>query len=271
MKTILMCCAICAASTVLAGTLTNTEGKVFSNVEILHKNPTGLFIAYKDGSRTTLTKLEFTDLPEDIQKKYGYDPAKSAEYKAASGQRIAEHEVQMQQDREKEVLAAQEKRAAEIAWIQMIDADRKEAQQLAALQAQQEQEKEEREADRKAMEFAIIDEGRMVMHQFAVAHTQQGYQNQFVEKHLRTEAYNAETARKQTTLNSRYTHEKSRWPQNQTMALENACLYNRFQKIGSQSRSLHGNTLQQHSGHSRYSFNTHGRCKEDPWNARQRL
>ena len=53
-----------------------TDGRIFRNVQVWKTEPDGLTLRHDAG----LTKLEFPLLPEDWQKKYGYDPEQAATY-----------------------------------------------------------------------------------------------------------------------------------------------------------------------------------------------
>ena len=52
------------------------DGRIFRNVQVWKREPDGLTLHHDEG----LTKLEFSLLPEDWQKKYGYDPEAAAAY-----------------------------------------------------------------------------------------------------------------------------------------------------------------------------------------------
>src|SRR5271155_1967408 len=57
------------------------DGKVYQNVTVLHCDPDAVTILHKDGG--ALIPLEL--LPDDLQKRFHYDPAKA---KAAADQRM---------------------------------------------------------------------------------------------------------------------------------------------------------------------------------------
>ena len=56
--------------------LAAADGRIFRNVQVWKREPDGLTLHHDEG----LTKLEFSLLPEDWQKKYGYDPEAAAAY-----------------------------------------------------------------------------------------------------------------------------------------------------------------------------------------------
>ena len=57
-------------------TVTLKSGKVLEDAVILDKKPNGITLGYKDGA----TFIPYSDMPLEIQQKFGYDPVKSARY-----------------------------------------------------------------------------------------------------------------------------------------------------------------------------------------------
>ncbi|MDE1170283.1 MAG: hypothetical protein PW734_03595 [Verrucomicrobium sp.] len=62
--------------------ITTTDGKTYTDVVVKRSDPSGLDITHSGGA----AHLLFEKLPADIEQKYGYDPAKSAAFKAAQQQ-----------------------------------------------------------------------------------------------------------------------------------------------------------------------------------------
>jgi len=61
--------------------ITALDGTVYKDAQVLDSNPLGIDITYKNTDGTTVVKgLKFTNLPEAIQKKYGYNPNNIAGY-----------------------------------------------------------------------------------------------------------------------------------------------------------------------------------------------
>ncbi len=56
--------------------VTTKDGKVYINPKVMSHSPDGLEIGHKNG----ITFVPFTKLPEDVQKKYSYDPKEAEEY-----------------------------------------------------------------------------------------------------------------------------------------------------------------------------------------------
>jgi hypothetical protein len=74
--------------------LTTTEGRVYKNVTVRKVEPDGLSISHESG----LAKIPFTKLPEEVQKKHGYDPAKGKAYAEEEGKKQAAAEEQLAKD-----------------------------------------------------------------------------------------------------------------------------------------------------------------------------
>lgn len=89
-------------------TVTLKSGKVLEDAVILDKKPNGITLGYKDGAAF----IPFSDMPTDIQKRFGYDPVKSARYeKKIDDQKKANKKAQEEQKaREKQQKLEQDKR-----------------------------------------------------------------------------------------------------------------------------------------------------------------
>ena len=93
---VLSCLAIGFAR---AEDLVTTDGKIFKDVTITKVEPDGLSITHQSGS----AKVPFAKLPEEVQRKHGYDPAKADAFAKAQNQRRAELQAIMTAAREKEL------------------------------------------------------------------------------------------------------------------------------------------------------------------------
>ena len=93
------CTAVSAAdsdkNTPKKQTVTLRDGRVLEDAYILDKKPNGITLAYKNGCMF----IRFSDMPTDIQKRFNYDPIKSARYE----RKIDEQKkvLKMEQDEEK--------------------------------------------------------------------------------------------------------------------------------------------------------------------------
>ena len=105
MKTLLLFVALLLPAILLAENITTLSGKKYTGVTITRVDPSGLSISHDDG----LAKISFTDLPEELRTKYGYDPAKAA----AAMKQEAEAAVQQREAgiQQRQAAAAQQKKA----------------------------------------------------------------------------------------------------------------------------------------------------------------
>ena len=69
---------ICVTSIALADDFKTVNGKEYKNLKVSRVEPDGIVIAFSGG----IVKLPFTELPADVQKKYGYDSSAAAAYSA---------------------------------------------------------------------------------------------------------------------------------------------------------------------------------------------
>lgn len=77
MKTALACLILLSAcAAVFADDFTTTDGKKFEGVTVTRIEADGIVVTTDSG----IAKLFFTKLPEEVQKKYGFDPAKAAQF-----------------------------------------------------------------------------------------------------------------------------------------------------------------------------------------------
>ncbi len=75
--------------TLNADTLKTLEGKVYTKVMILEKKPTGLSVMHSGG----VVFVKFSSLSAEICKKYGYDPAKAAEFQKKDNAKKAKYQA----------------------------------------------------------------------------------------------------------------------------------------------------------------------------------
>jgi hypothetical protein len=67
--------------------ITTSDGTLYKDAVKLRVDPDGILVRYQpvDGG-IGLAKLKFRDLPEDLQKQYGYDPKGAAEFEKQEAQ-----------------------------------------------------------------------------------------------------------------------------------------------------------------------------------------
>ena len=70
--------AALSTSIALADDFKTVDGKEYKNAKVSRVEPDGIVIAFSGG----IVKLPFTELPRDVQKKYGYDSSAAAAYSA---------------------------------------------------------------------------------------------------------------------------------------------------------------------------------------------
>jgi hypothetical protein len=76
---------VCFASVVFADDFKTLDGKEYKNVKVSRVEPDGIVITFSGG----IVKLPFTELPGEVQKKYGYDSQAAATYTAEENQKLA--------------------------------------------------------------------------------------------------------------------------------------------------------------------------------------
>ena len=89
---VLVLCLMFGVST-QAVEITNNLGHVYKNASIIRIEPDGLSIKHEGG----IAKLFFSELPPDMQEKYGYDPAKATQYRQRAMQAQQQHHAQVRQ------------------------------------------------------------------------------------------------------------------------------------------------------------------------------
>jgi hypothetical protein len=100
------------------------EGKEYKNVTVKRVEPDGLVLSRKSG----ISKVYFTELPKDVQQRYGYDAEKAAAYSAE--QNAALEQARKQQ--EEATAKRNEQLAKEQAGVDWTTGQR---QKIQALQA----------------------------------------------------------------------------------------------------------------------------------------
>ena len=112
--TIVILATLSAASLALADDFKTNDGKEYKNAKVTQVDPDGIVVR----SKTGISKLYFTELPEDVQKRYHYDPANAAVAHAAEVATIQQtnqqtEEANKQREKEKQVVVESSRRATE--------------------------------------------------------------------------------------------------------------------------------------------------------------
>src|ERR1039457_5826623 len=79
---LLICCVAGAQTDArFPSQITTSDGTLYKDAAKLRVDPDGILVSYQPVDRGIgLAKLKFRDLPEDLQKQYGYDPKSAVEY-----------------------------------------------------------------------------------------------------------------------------------------------------------------------------------------------
>ena len=120
---ILLFLTVCCISIALADDFKTNAGKEYKNVTVSRVEPDGVIVTGKSG----ISKIYFTELPKDVQQRFGYDPQKAADYSAQQSAGLdqvrKEQEAVLRQKAEasqkaNQVRAQQESRQNEIRTLQ---------------------------------------------------------------------------------------------------------------------------------------------------------
>ena len=77
--------------------ITTRNGTSYKNVTVQRVDPDGLTISYAPvGGGMGAAKLQFENLPDDLQQRFGYDTNKAAAYRAQQAQGMAEWRARQQ-------------------------------------------------------------------------------------------------------------------------------------------------------------------------------
>jgi len=75
---ILLFLTVCCIPIALADDFKTNAGKEYKNVTVSRVEPDGVIVTGKSG----ISKIYFTELPKDVQQRFGYDSQKAADYSA---------------------------------------------------------------------------------------------------------------------------------------------------------------------------------------------
>jgi hypothetical protein len=79
---ILACLIMCISIGMSARNIKTKGGEVFKNVSISSVTPTGIDISFQKNNISFIKHIRFTDLSEEMQKEFAYDPKKAETYLA---------------------------------------------------------------------------------------------------------------------------------------------------------------------------------------------
>jgi hypothetical protein len=116
MKTVktLTLLTICVASIAMADDFKTIAGKEYKDATVTRVETDGILVKYKSG----ISKLYFTELPEDVRKRFRYDPQNASAYAAQQAASIQQanqqiEEANKQREKEKQVALESSRRATE--------------------------------------------------------------------------------------------------------------------------------------------------------------
>ncbi len=89
---ILILLILCFVSVAFSDDFKTVTGKEYQNVTVSRVEPDGIVLTGKAG----ISKVYFTELPKDVQERFGYDPQKATDYSAQQSAGL--EQVQKQQE-----------------------------------------------------------------------------------------------------------------------------------------------------------------------------
>jgi hypothetical protein len=87
-----------------------TNGEEYKNAKISRVEPDGIVLKTKSG----VTKVYFSELPKEVQERFHYDPAQSAQFKAAQQETVTQQNAAKQQEQQERQQQEQQRRAEAI-------------------------------------------------------------------------------------------------------------------------------------------------------------
>jgi hypothetical protein len=90
-------------SVVLADDFKTIAGKEYKDATVSRVEPDGIVLTSKQG----ISKLYFTELPKDVQERFGYDPQKATEYSAQQGAALEQSRKQQEETLKQKAEASQ--------------------------------------------------------------------------------------------------------------------------------------------------------------------
>ena len=105
-------------------TITATDGKTYNSVKLLRLEPDGLFIEHAPrGGGIGMAKVKFKNLPEFLQKQYGYNAQEAATYELEQAQAEGNRMVRQQAEIAETAIKIADQQAAKVKVLSQIVSD----------------------------------------------------------------------------------------------------------------------------------------------------
>lgn len=103
-----------------AATYTLPNGKILEDPYVMSQRPDGLEVGHKGG----IMFVKFTDMPEEVRKKYNYDPAKVTAYEAQQKDYKEKQRIETRKKDEQEASARAEYQKNMLGWqVDQLDTE----------------------------------------------------------------------------------------------------------------------------------------------------
>jgi hypothetical protein len=112
MRTTLVILIVCFASIALADDFKTINGKEYKNAKVSRVEPDGIVITFSGG----IVKIPFTELSEELQRKYNYDPEAAKQFAADIAQKQQEQQRFGYDAVNRDAYAAEQKAKLDAAW-----------------------------------------------------------------------------------------------------------------------------------------------------------
>lgn len=156
---VLTCLILCFTSAAFAEDFKTVNGKEYNDATVTRVEPDGIVVK----TNTGVTKIYFTELPNDVQERFHYDSAKGASYSAEQAANYAAYQKQ-QNETQRQQQAAEAKNNAALAE-QQAAASRMQALQTQYGELQKQEDDLLRQIGRAKQPGPAYRQGKSVRHQ----------------------------------------------------------------------------------------------------------
>ena len=131
MRICLLLLVVCFTSVVLGEDFKTIKGKEYKDATVRRIDPDGIVLKSKSG----ISKVYFAELPEDVQRRFNYDPARAAQFTTATQTVISEHNAEIVA--QKQAAAAEQRRKAGMQRQQQAEEEQRQAAEQRQIAEQQ--------------------------------------------------------------------------------------------------------------------------------------